>query len=117
MSMQGRGRFAAAWAAGAIAGLGLAGCSGSDDAAPAFPAGATFHYTNVAYALLGEVVARHRGGTWWEQTQTRILEPLGMTRTTLMPQAPHALGWAVHPWADVLLPEPAHDAALSPPVR
>jgi CubicO group peptidase (beta-lactamase class C family) len=38
-----------------------------------------------------------------------------MTRTTLLPQAPNARGWAVHPWADVLLPEPAHDAGLMAP--
>jgi hypothetical protein len=38
-----------------------------------------------------------------------------MTRTTLMPQQPHASGWAVHPWADVLLPEPAEDAGPMAP--
>jgi len=44
-----------------------------------------------------------------------VLDPLAMTRTTLMPQAPHARGWAVHPWADVLLPEPAEDARAMAP--
>ena len=40
MRMQGRGKFAAAWAAVAIAGLGLAGCGSNDDddAAPTAPA-------------------------------------------------------------------------------
>ncbi len=32
-----------------------------DEATAPFEAGETFHYTNVAFALLGEVVARHRG--------------------------------------------------------
>ncbi len=86
-----------------------------DDSAPAFAAGVTFHYTNVAFGLLGEVVARHRGTTWWEQAVTRILEPLAMTRTTYLPQAPHATGWSVHHYAGTLTPEPAHDAGAMAP--
>jgi hypothetical protein len=35
-----------------------------------------------------------------------------MARTGYRPTAPHASGWAVHPWADVLLPEPEHDHGL-----
>ena len=44
-----------------------------------------FHYTNLGYALLGEVVARLRGGTWWDSVRDRILEPLGMERTSYRP--------------------------------
>jgi hypothetical protein len=33
-----------------------------------------------------------------------------MRRTTYRPQAPHATGYAVHPWAQLLLEEPEHDA-------
>ena len=32
----------------------------------AFEAGATYHYSNVGYALLGEVVARLPGQSWWD---------------------------------------------------
>ncbi len=39
-----------------------------------------------------------------------ILAPLNMTRTTTRPQRPYARGYAVHPYADVLLAEPEHDA-------
>jgi hypothetical protein len=35
-----------------------------------------------------------------------------MTRTTTRPAAPAAQGLAVHPWADVVLPEPEHDAGV-----
>src|SRR3712207_857203 len=35
-----------------------------------------------------------------------------MTRTTPRPVAPAAKGRAVHPWADVVLPEPEHDAGV-----
>ena len=69
-------------------------------------AGSRLHYSNVGFALLGEVVARLRGGSWADALQEHLLAPLGMTRTTLDPGPPHAQGWAVHPHADVLLPEP-----------
>lgn len=86
-----------------------------DDTAPAFSAGETFHYTNVAYGLLGEVVARHRGTSWWEQVQQRILRPLGMTRTTYLPEEPCATGYSVHHYANTLTDEPAFDAGAMAP--
>ncbi len=79
-------------------------------------AGRRFHYSNPGYALLGSLVERLRGGQpWGEVLRREVLEPLGMGRTTLQPQAPYADGWAVHPWADVLLPEPAQDTGLMSP--
>lgn len=79
------------------------------------PAGRRFHYSNVGYALLGEVVARLRGRPWADVVVDEVLLPLGMRRTTLRPGGRAATGWAVHPWADVLLPEPEHDAAAMAP--
>jgi CubicO group peptidase (beta-lactamase class C family) len=79
------------------------------------PAGRRHHYSNPAYAVLGEVVARKRGTSWWDAVRTEILAPLGMRRTTYAPVAPHASGFAVHPWADVVLPEPAHDVGAMAP--
>jgi CubicO group peptidase (beta-lactamase class C family) len=73
-------------------------------------AGRRFHYSNLGFGALGEVIERLRGTDWWSAVHTGILQPLGMTRTTPLPVPPHTTGWAVHPWADVLLPEPAHDA-------
>lgn len=78
-------------------------------------AGHRFHYSNLGFGVLGELVARLRGTDWFSVVSAEILEPLGMRRTTLGPQAPHATGLAVHPWADVLLPEPAHDAGAMAP--
>jgi CubicO group peptidase (beta-lactamase class C family) len=86
-----------------------------DDTSPPFAPGVTFHYTNVAFALLGEVVARLRGGTWWEQVEERILRPLGMSRTSYLPADPHATGWSVHHYAGTLTEEPAHDAGAMAP--
>lgn len=78
-------------------------------------AGRRFHYSNPGFALLGAMVARLRGRAFGDVLRSEVLDPLGLRRTTLMPVAPHALGWAVHPWADLLLPEPAHDAGLMAP--
>jgi CubicO group peptidase (beta-lactamase class C family) len=79
------------------------------------PPGRRYHYSNVAFALLGELVARLRGSTWAQALDAEILRPLEMSRTTQLPAGPHAAGWAVHPWADVVLPEPAHDAGVMAP--
>lgn len=77
--------------------------------------GSRFHYSNVGFAVLGELAGRLRGSSWDAVVRDEVLEPLGMTRTTTRPVAPHASGFAVHPWADVLLPEPEHDAGAMAP--
>ncbi|GAT71196.1 serine hydrolase [Planomonospora sphaerica] len=77
--------------------------------------GRRYHYSNLGFGLLGELVARHRGTDWATAVGEEILRPLGMRDTTTRPRAPHARGYAVHPWADVLLPEPEHDAGAMAP--
>ncbi|MGW2859867.1 serine hydrolase domain-containing protein [Streptomyces sp. NPDC001205] len=79
------------------------------------PAGRLHHYSNPGYTLLGSLVEAVRGVPWEEALRTEILEPLGLDRTTPQPVYPHAGGWAVHPWADVLLPEPSEDLGLMAP--
>ncbi|MEU8404900.1 serine hydrolase domain-containing protein [Micromonospora sp. NPDC048842] len=91
----------------------LADVLGSDP--QVHPPGQRHHYSNPGYALLGALVQRVRGQAWGEVLRREVLEPLAMTRTTLLPVAPHATGWAVHPWADVLLAEPAVDTGLMAP--
>jgi len=71
-----------------------------------------FHYSNLGYGLLGELAARTRGTSWADVVRAEVLEPLGMTRTTPRPSGAAAQGLAVHPWADVVLPEPEHDAGV-----
>ncbi|HYH26997.1 MAG TPA: serine hydrolase domain-containing protein [Blastococcus sp.] len=71
-----------------------------------------FHYSNLGFGLLGELVARLRGRSWEDAVTAEVLAPLGMGRTTPRPVAPAAGGWAVHPWADVVLPEPEHSAGV-----
>ena len=80
-----------------------------------FRAGRRFHYTNVGYGALGELLARAHGVSWFDVVRRDLLEPLGMRRTTPRPSGKAAPGWAVHPFADVLLPEPEHDAGAMAP--
>ncbi|MFD7610072.1 serine hydrolase domain-containing protein [Streptomyces sp. NPDC059828] len=79
------------------------------------PVGRRHHYSNPGYTLLGSLVEAVRGEPWEVVLRQEILEPLGMHRTSAQPQEPHAGGWAVHPWADVLMPEPAQDLGLMAP--
>lgn len=65
-----------------------------------------WHYSNLAYALLGQVVAECRGADWPTLVAQRLLNPLGMTRTTCAPTAPVARGYSTDPYADRLRPEP-----------
>ena len=77
-----------------------------------YPAGRRFRYSNVGYAVLGELVARLRGRPWYDVLRAEVLDPLGMSRTTYDPEPGAAKGWAVHPWADLVLPEPAVDLGV-----
>ncbi|WP_432277619.1 serine hydrolase domain-containing protein [Kitasatospora brasiliensis] len=79
------------------------------------PTGRVHHYSNPGYALLGALVEQLRGEPWGEVLHREVLAPLGMDRTTLLPEHPHAGGFAVHPWADVMLPEPLTDTGRMAP--
>lgn len=80
-----------------------------------FQAGRRFHYSNVGFAVLGEIVSRIRGLPWATALRRDVLDPLGMQRTSTTADPPAAQGLAVHPWAPVVLTEPAHDyAAMAP---
>ncbi|MEU7720346.1 serine hydrolase domain-containing protein [Streptomyces tibetensis] len=79
------------------------------------PPGRRFHYSNPGYAVLGALIEKLRGASWEDVLRREVLEPLGLHRTSVRPQAPHAGGWAVHPWADVMLPEPLEDLGRMAP--
>ncbi|MFD8718804.1 serine hydrolase domain-containing protein [Streptomyces sp. NPDC059629] len=79
------------------------------------PAGRRHHYSNPGYTLLGALVEELRAAPWEEVLRREVLEPLGLDRTSAQPQAPHAGGWAVHPWADAMLPEPLEDLGRMAP--
>ncbi len=79
---------------------------GLERAEPVLPAYRRWHYSNLAYAVLGEVVARATGGTWEAVLRERLLGPLGLRRITVEPVEPCARGYLSDPYADVLHPEP-----------
>jgi CubicO group peptidase (beta-lactamase class C family) len=80
--------------------------AGLADAEAVLPPARLWHYSNLAYALLGDVVARLRGAPWDEAVRSRVLEPLGLARTSLRRQEPHAAGYLTDPYADRVHPEP-----------
>ncbi|WP_434740856.1 serine hydrolase domain-containing protein [Micromonospora sp. SH-82] len=81
----------------------------------AYPPHHAYHYSNLAYALLGAVLERNRGTGWATVLQERILDPLAMTRTTYHPEEPYAPGYVVHPWHDTVREEPRTDTGAMAP--
>jgi CubicO group peptidase (beta-lactamase class C family) len=77
--------------------------------------GRRFHYSNVGYAVLGELVSRIRGRRWDDVVGAELLRPLEMERTSTRPVAPFAEGYGVHPHAPLVLAEPEHDAVSMAP--
>ncbi|MEU0153914.1 serine hydrolase domain-containing protein [Micromonospora fulviviridis] len=70
------------------------------------PTGRRYHYSNLGMALLGEMVARLRGGTWAEVLAERVLAPLGLTATGPTPGERAATGFLVDAYSDEARPEP-----------
>ena len=68
--------------------------------------GAAWHYSNLAYALLGHVVARVSGTPFRDYVAERLLRPVGLTRTTWGPEAPAAKPYFVEPYSDAVRREP-----------
>jgi CubicO group peptidase (beta-lactamase class C family) len=89
--------------------------SGSTAEKVAFGRYARFHYSNLAYGLLGGVVERLTGQPWWDVVYARLLAPLGMSRTTYQATEPFARGYVVHPYHRTLREEPRHDAGAMAP--
>jgi CubicO group peptidase (beta-lactamase class C family) len=75
----------------------------------------TYHYSNLAYGLLGAVVERITGTTWWSALRERLLLPLGVNRTSYHPVEPFARGHVVHPWHRTLREEPRTDTGAMAP--
>ena len=63
--------------------------------------GAYWHYSNLAFALLGEVVAQVSGGSAEAYLTESVLGPVGMTRTTWTREDPAAVGYLVAAYSDV----------------
>ena len=55
--------------------------AGLEDAERVLRPGEAWHYSNLAFGLLGEIVARRNEGEYEPALRTRVLEPLGLART------------------------------------
>src|SRR6476659_6199028 len=64
------------------------------------PSGARFHYSNLAFALLGVVVERVSGVPYQDYVRERLFEPVGLTRVSFEPEPPAAKGYLAQPYAD-----------------
>jgi CubicO group peptidase (beta-lactamase class C family) len=64
------------------------------------PSGARFHYSNLAFALLGIVVERVSGRPYMDYVRERLFEPVGLTRVSFEPDSPAAKGYLAQPYAD-----------------
>ncbi len=65
-----------------------------------------WHYSNLAYMVLGEIVARLDGRSWTDSLTARLLDPLGLSRTSTTLSPPHAGLYYVPPFSDVPITEP-----------
>lgn len=79
---------------------------GWDEAERVLHAGAHWHYSNLGYALLGEIIARLDGRDWGESLQARLLNPLGLKRTGLTGEGRQAGRYYVPRYSDVPVEEP-----------
>ncbi len=79
---------------------------GLEEAEQVLPPMAAWHYSNLAYALLGIVVARISGTAFRDHVQERLLGPLGLERTTWGPGEGAALPYFVEPYSDAVRREP-----------
>lgn len=80
--------------------------AGLAQAEAVLPPARRHHYSNLAYALLGEVVSRLRHQPWDEALRDRVLTPLSMGSTTPRRRPPYATGYLTDPYADRLHEEP-----------
>ena len=71
-----------------------------DRAEMVLPAGARFHYSNLAFALLGIVVERVSGMPYMDYVRERLFAPLDLTRMSFEPEPPAAKGYVAQPFAD-----------------
>jgi CubicO group peptidase (beta-lactamase class C family) len=71
-----------------------------DRAEQVLPSGARFHYSNLAFALLGIVVERVSGTPYRDYVEQNLLKPLGLDRTSFDPVAPAAKGYLVQPYVE-----------------
>jgi CubicO group peptidase (beta-lactamase class C family) len=88
-----------------------------EDAEQVLPVHFAFHYSNLAFALLGQIVELLETRAWGDVVTERILAPLEMRNTGLAPdEVGRALGYQVHPHTGVATLEPRFDLKATAPL-
>jgi CubicO group peptidase (beta-lactamase class C family) len=88
-----------------------------EEAEQVLPVHFAFHYSNLAFALLGQIVELLEARAWGEVVTERILAPLEMKDTGLAPdEAGRALGYEVHPHTGVATLEPRFELRATAPL-
>jgi CubicO group peptidase (beta-lactamase class C family) len=88
-----------------------------EDAEQVLPVHFAFHYSNLAFALLGQIVELLEARAWGEVVTKAILAPLEMKDTGLTPdEAGRALGYQVHPHTGVATLEPRFELRATAPL-
>lgn len=90
--------------------------AGVEEAEQVLPSHHAFHYSNLAYGLLGQVIETVTGREWEDVVRERVLEPLGMTRTGLTPADDRAHGYQVDPYAGTATEEPLFSLGATAPL-
>ena len=71
-----------------------------DRAEGVLPPGAQYHYSNLAFALLGILVERVSGIPYREYVETKLFKPLGLEHTSFDPKPNAATGYLVQPYVE-----------------
>ena len=82
-----------------------------DDLEVAFALGPAqaHHYSNLAFGLLGRVIAEKSGMAYTDYVDERVIGPLGLSRTTWRSREPKAQGYLVDEYARTVWIEPETD--------
>ncbi len=73
------------------------------------------HYSNLAFALLGRLVAGKTGMPYTDYVDEHVIRPLGLERTTWRPVPPKAQGYLVDEYARTVWREPETDLGATAP--
>ena len=76
------------------------------EAEQVLPPSTAWHYSNLAYALLGHVVTHVSGQPFHDYVRGRLFAPVGLERTTWGPGETAALPYFVEPYSDAVRREP-----------
>jgi CubicO group peptidase (beta-lactamase class C family) len=81
----------------------------------AFRPNSRYHYSNLGFAVLGELAARLRGSPWWDCVQAELLAPLRLAETTYLPLEGAAVGTSRDPRTGELVGERVQETGAMAP--